>query len=113
MNESTDRQTGFLGTYFDRDAALRLARLAGILAWVLLGIYAYTTLVSVGQFWTLVATGAASYAGTSIFDRMSIPTMQFSQLMPGIVYFMMLKVAQQVLLILLDIEDNSRRGARK
>lgn len=113
MNESTDRQTGFLGTYFDRDAALRLARLAGILAWVLLGIYAYTTLVSVGQFWTLVATGAAFYAGTSIFDRMSIPTMQFSQLMPGIVYFMMLKVAQQVLLILLDIEDNSRRGARK
>lgn len=113
MNQSTDRQTGFLGTYFDRDAALRLARLAGILAWVLLGIYVYTTLVSVGQFWTLVATGAASYAGTSIFDRMSIPTMQFSQLMPGIVYFMMLKVAQQVLLILLDIEDNSRRGARK
>lgn len=113
MNQSKDRPTGFLGTYFDRDAALRLARLAGILAWILLGIYVYTTLVSVGQFWTLVATGAASYAGANIFDRLSIPTMQFSQLVPGLVYFMMLKVAQQGLLILLDVEDNSRRAARK
>jgi len=33
--------------------------------------------------------------------------------MPGVVYFVMLKVAQQVLPILLDAEANSRRAARK
>jgi hypothetical protein len=44
---------------------------------------------------------------------MSIPTLQISQLVPGLVYFVMLKIAQQVLLILLDVEDNSRRAARK
>lgn len=39
--------------------------------------------------------------------------MQISQLVPGLVYFVMLKVAKQVLLILLDTEDNFRRAARK
>jgi hypothetical protein len=113
MNQSPEDRTKFLGTYFDRDVALRMARWAGILAWVLLAMYVYITLVSIGQFLNLVLSGAASYAGANIFDRLSIPTMQISQLVPGLVYFVMLKVAQQVLLILLDVEDNSRRAARK
>jgi hypothetical protein len=113
MNESTDQRTGFLGTYFDRDVSLRMARWAGILAWVLLAMYIYTTVVSIGQFLFLLASGAASYTGANIFDLMSIPTLQISQLVPGLVYFVMLKIAQQVLLILLDVEDNSRRAARK
>ena len=113
MNQSSENRTGFLGTYFNRDAALRLARWADILAWVLLAMYAYTTLVSTGQFLSLLLSGAVSYTGTSIFDRLSIPTMQISQLVPGLVYFVMLKIAQQILLVLLDVEDNSRRAARK
>ena len=113
MDQSTEKRTGFLGTYFDRDASLRIARWAGILAWVLLAMYVYTALVSTGQFLFLLASGSISYANTNIFDRMSIPTMQISQLVPGLVYFVMLKTAQQVLLILLDMEDNSRRAARK
>jgi hypothetical protein len=113
MNESTDQRTGFFGTYFDRDVSLRMARWAGILAWAILAMYVYTTLVSTGQFLSMIISGAASYEGTNIFDRLSIPTMQISQLVPGLVYFVMLKIAQQVLLILLDIEDNSRRAARR
>ena len=113
MNRSTEDRTGFLGTYFNRDAALRLARWAGILAWVLLALHAYTTLFSIGQFLTLLASGAMSYSDTNIFDQLSTPAMHFLPLVPGLVYFIMLKVAQQVLLILLDVEDNSRRAARK
>ena len=113
MNQPADHRTGFLGTYFNRDSALRLARWTGILAWVLLAVYIYATVVSIGQFLSLLMTGAVSYAGTSIFDRLSIPMMHISQLVPGLVYFVMLKIAQQVLLILLDVEDNSRRAARK
>jgi hypothetical protein len=113
MNQSPENRTGFFGTYFDRDTSLRLARWAGILAWVLLGMYAYTTLVSTGQFLTMLISGGISYAGTSIFDRLSLPTMQISQLIPGLVYFILLKIAQQIILILLDVEDNSRRAARK
>ena len=113
MEQSKAKRTGFLGTYFDRDISLRVARWANILAWVILAMYAYTTLVSIGQQISLLATGAISYEGLTIFDRMSIPTLQISQLIPGLVYFVTLKVAQQVLLILLDVEDNSRRAARK
>jgi hypothetical protein len=113
MNQSTENRTGFFGTYFDRDAVLRVARLAGILAWALLGLYIYTTVISVVQFWSLAASGETFYEGANIFDLMSIPAQQVSQLVPGLVYFMMLKAAQQALLILLDVEDNSRRGARK
>lgn len=112
MKESTDQRTAFFGTYFDRDVAIRLARWAGILAWVLLGLYLYTTIVSIGQFLFLLTSGAVSYTGANIFDLMSIPTLQISQLIPGLVYFVMLKIAQQIILILLDVEDNSRRAAR-
>lgn len=113
MNRPTENRTGFLGTYFDRDTALRVARWAGILAWVLLAIYAYTTLVSLGQFFSVVAVGALPLEGMGLFDRLSIPSQYLTQLIPGLVYFVMLKIAQQVLLILLDMEDNSRRAARK
>ena len=113
MNQSKENRTEFFGTYFDRDAVLRIARWAGILAWIFLGIYVYLTLVSIGQYWFLVASGAASYEGANIFDLLSIPSLQISQLVPGVVYFITLKTAQQILLILLDVEDNSRRAARK
>lgn len=113
MEQSKADRTGFLGTYFDRDISLQVARWANILAWVILAMYAYTTLVSIGQQISLLASGAISYEGLTIFDRMSIPTLQISQLIPGLVYFVTLKVAQQALLILLDVEDNSRRAARK
>ena len=113
MNQSTEERTGFLGTYFDRDASLRIARWAGILAWVLLGLYVYTTLVSIGQSITMIATGVVSYAEANIFDILSLPGMHISQLSPGLVYFVLLKIAEQVILILLDVEDNSRRAARK
>jgi hypothetical protein len=113
MEQQIEKKTDFMGTYFDREAALRFARFAGILAWVLLGMFIYTTLISIGQFWWAVTYGGASYVGVNIFDKLSIPTMQISQLTPGLVYFTMLKIAQQVILILLDMEDNSRRAARK
>jgi hypothetical protein len=54
-----------------------------------------------------------TFENMTLFDRLSIPTLQLTQLAPGLVYFVLLKVAQQALLILLDMEDNSRRAARK
>lgn len=115
MNRSAENRTGFLGTYFDRDITLRVARLAGILAWVLLAFYVYITVLTLAQYWWLVAAGGVSLQGLNIFDRLITPAMQIqmSSLPSGLVYFVMLKVAQQTLLILLDVEDNSRRAARK
>lgn len=113
MERSTEKQTVFLGTYFDRDVVLRVARFAGGLAWAVLVLYVYNTIASIGQFWLLLASAEVSYANANIFDRMMVPTTPLMQLVPGLAYFVMLKAAQQVLLILLDMEDNSRRAARK
>lgn len=113
MDRPTEKPTGFMGTYFDREAVLKVARFAGGLAWALLILYVYNTVAAIGQFWFLLASDEVSYANANIFDRMMIPTSPVIQLAPGLVYFAMLKTAQQALLILLDMEDNSRRAARK
>ena len=112
MTESNEKRTGFLATYFDRDAVVKIARIAGIFAWVTLGVYAITTLVSFTQFMLQFVTGIFYQKGMSIVDVISYFSPYFLQLMPGLVYFIGLKFAEHGLLILLDIEDNTRRAAR-
>ena len=46
MTESTEKQTSYFGTYFDRDSILRFSRWADIVAWVTLTIYILTWLLS-------------------------------------------------------------------
>ncbi|MBI3153357.1 MAG: hypothetical protein HYZ21_14585 [Chloroflexi bacterium] len=113
MTESTENHTGFLGTYFDRDTVIKISRAAGIFAWVALGIYLFTTLVSLSQFLIQFATGVFYQKGISIVDILSFFNPYLLQPIPGLVYFIGLKFAQHGLLILLDMEDNTRRAARK
>lgn len=112
MTETTEKRTGFLATYFDRDAVLLIAKTAGILAWVILGIYILTTLISFSQFMLQYITGIYYQKGLTIVDIASFFTPYFMQPIPGLVYFIGLKFAEHGLLILLDIEDNTRRAAR-
>jgi hypothetical protein len=112
MTESTEKRTGFLATYFDRDAVLKIARTAGIFAWVALGIYTFTTLISFAQFMLQFVTGVYYQKGMSIIDLISFFSPYLLQAMPGLIYFIGLKFAEHGLLILLDIEDNTRRSAR-
>lgn len=112
MKVQNGSKTNFLGTYFDRDAVMRLARLAGVVGWLLLGLYAYTTFVAVGQYMVFVFSGAISFEGMTFFDRLSMPNSFIQQLVPGVVYFILMRAVQQILLIFLDVEDNSRRAAR-
>lgn len=112
MTERNENKTNFLGTYFDRDAVLRLARLAGALGWILLALYVYMTFIAVFQYMVFVLSGAISFDGMGFFDRLSMPNSFIQQLVPGVVYFVLMKAVQQILLIFLDVEDNSRRAAR-
>jgi hypothetical protein len=48
----------------------------------------------------------------SIIDLISFFSPYLLQAMPGLIYFIGLKFAEHGLLILLDIEDNTRRSAR-
>lgn len=113
MTESTENHTGFLGTYFDRDAVIKISRAAGIFAWIALVAYLFFSLISFSQFMIQFATGVYYQKGLSVIDVLNFFTPYVLQPIPGLLYFISLKFIQHGLLILLDMEDNTRRAARK
>lgn len=113
MSESNERQAGFLGTYFDRDGILRLSRWADVLAWVVLTVYLLTWLVSLILFFAQYMNGLFFDKGGTFLTAFSLFTPYLQQPLPGVFYFFALQGISKGLLILLDVEDNTRRAARK
>ncbi len=97
--------TGFLGTYFELDAVLRLERWVRIIAWLVLVAYFMDSGITFYQ----VAYGAISNGypldWAYVFQL-------FSRLIQGGVLFMLMQAVAKILLIMLDIEDNTRRAGR-
>lgn len=95
----------FLGTYFDRDVVLRLERWVRIIAWGVLASY-------------VVEAGYTAYQNiySSIINGFPMDPYFYistvSRILVGGVLFILLQVAGQMMLILMDIEDNTRRAAR-
>lgn len=112
MSESTEKQAGFFGTYFDRDGVLRLSRWADIIAWIVLTIYLLSWLFSLllyfGQFFNAMYVDK----GATFLNTINMFTPFLQQPLPGIFYFFGLQGISKGLLIFLDMEDNTRRGAR-
>jgi hypothetical protein len=106
------RQAGFLGTYFDRDGILRLSRWADVLAWIVLTVYLLSWLSSFLMFLGQYFSGLYFDKGATFLNVINIFASQFLQPLPGIFYFFGLQALSKGLLILLDIEDNTRRAAR-
>ena len=107
----TEEKPRFLGTYFDRDAVIRMARVIAILSWAVAAIYAADLVISVGV-WVLqyirhiiVPLGFTDFAQQMLFI--------FERPLHGILYFAAMQAVSKGLLMLLDIEDNTRRMARK
>ena len=100
-----DKHTGFLGTYFDRDSVLKLEFWSRVAAWVVLVLYLYNVGYSVIQTLYNAFIGGFSpdwwYLGSLV-----------TPLAQGLVLFILMQVAAKCMLILLDIEDNTRRSAR-
>jgi hypothetical protein len=113
MNESNEKQAAFLGTYFDRDAVMRLSRWADTLAWIVLSIYAIYWIFSVLLFIGQYASGLFFDKGMTFLNVVNTFTPLFLQPIPGIAYFFGLQAVSKALLILMDMEDNTRRAARK
>ena len=113
MTDTNESKTDFAGTYFDRDAVLRLATVARILSWVVLAIYALTTILSFAQFIPQFSSGLFFDKGMSAFNVLNLFSPYLVQPLPGIFYFIVLQAASSGLLIFLDMEDNTRRAARK
>jgi len=113
MNESNEKQAGFFGTYFERDSVLRLAHGADTLSWVTLTIYGLTWLVSMLTFIAQFFSGIFFDKGGTFLMTLNIFVPYLLQPLPGVFYFFGLQAVSKVLLILLDMEDNTRRAARK
>jgi hypothetical protein len=108
MSESTEK---FMGTYFDRDAVMRMARWLAILSWVVAAIYAWDVVLSLG-IWVLqyirhliMPMGFTDVAQQMLFI--------IERPLHGVLYFAAMQAVSKGLLIMLDIEDNTRRAARK
>jgi hypothetical protein len=111
MSEVQDKSLGFAGTYFDRSVLLRLVRVAEIAAWVVLVVYALQLVLSAGVYVLSYARGFLRGAGfTDMFQQILFV---LEQPFRGIVYFIGLQALAKILLIFMDIEDNTRRAARK
>ena len=113
MSESNNSQEKFFGTYFDRDNILRVSRWAEAIAWVILTVYIVTWLLSVLLFIAQYSNGLFFDKGMTFLSIFSILKPYFVEPLPGVIYFFVLQGIAKALLIMLDMEDNSRRAARK
>ncbi len=108
MSEGNER---FLGTFFDRDSVIRIARVLLVLSWVVAAIYAADVVVGLAGFGLQFARGFMGGMGfTDIFQNLLYI---LERPLHGIVYFAILQTLGRGLLIALDVEDNTRRAARK
>ncbi len=101
----------FLGTYFDRDAVLKMARVIAILSWVTAGIYAWDLILSLGILFLqyirhlIMPMGFTDIAQQLLFI--------FERPLHGVLYFAAMQAVSKGLMIMLDMEESLRRAARK
>ena len=113
MSETNDKQEKYLGAYFDRDSILRLSRWADAGGWIVLAVYGVIWLFSLLLFFSQYASGMMGDKGMNFLMGISLFSPYFTQPLPGVFYFFGLQAISKALLIMLDLEDNSRRAARK
>ncbi len=101
----------FLGTYFDRDSVVKVSRWGEILSWVVVGVYAVDLLLALGVFVLQYARGF--WAGIGFTDVFTNALYIAERPFRGVIYFIALQAISKSLLILMDMEDNTRRAARK
>ena len=109
MSESKNDK--FMGTYFDRDAVVKVSRWGEILSWVVVGVYAVDLIVALGVFVLQFIRGFWGPMGFS--DVLTNVLYIIERPFRGVVYFIALQAISKALLILMDMEDNTRRTARK
>ncbi|MFZ5903685.1 MAG: hypothetical protein ACOYZ8_09070 [Chloroflexota bacterium] len=109
MSESKDEK--FMGTYFDRDAVMTVSRWAEILSWVVVVVYAVDLVAALGVFALQYIRGF--WMGMGFSDVFMNVLYIVERPFRGVAYFIALQAIGKALLILMDMEDNTRRAARK
>ncbi len=107
----TNENQKFLGTYFDRDAVIRMARVIAILSWIVAGIYIVDIVLAAGVFGLQYMRGFM--VGQGFTDSLQIIVYTAERPLHGMLYFAAMQAVSKGLLIFLDVEDNTRRAARR
>jgi hypothetical protein len=113
MTEANEKQASYMGTYFDRDGVLRLSRWADVVAWVILTIYILWWLSSFLMFIGQYLNGLIYDKGGTFLNVVNTFAGQLQLVLPGVFYFFGLEGISKGLLMFMDMEDNTRRAARK
>ena len=111
MTEIKETKTNFAGTYYNLDTVLRITKVLKISSWVIAGFYGYQLVVNLVVFFLQLSRKLIYFGGPTDFMQQII--WQFQPSLAGLIFFASLQAIAQGLLILLDIEDNTRRAARK
>ncbi len=106
----SEQRTGFMGTYFDKNAILRLSRWSEVLAWVVTVVYAVDLLLAIGVFALQYARGF--WSGLGITDIFTTLIYTIERPFRGAVYFVILMAISKGILILMEMEDSLRRSVR-
>jgi len=107
----SEQRTGYLGTYFDKDLILLLVKVARVFSWVVVVFYAIQWFVQFGV--DLLSILRGFWVGLGFTDYAMNLIVLFEQPLRGVVYFIVLQAVAQVLLLFMDIEDNTRRISRE
>jgi len=111
MNEKQEKGLSFAGTYFDRSSIIRVSRWAEISSWVVAVIYGLDLVLAIGVF--VLANLRGFWGGLGFTDYAQNILFIIERPFRGIAYFFALQAIGKALLILMDMEDNTRRAARK
>ncbi len=111
MAETKGSHVGFPATYFERDSVIRMAHVIAVLSWVVAGIYALDVIVGLGVFLLQYLRGLMG--GMGFTDYLQNILFILERPLHGMLYFAAMQAVSKGLLIFLDVEDNTRRAARK
>jgi hypothetical protein len=104
------QRSNFLGTYFNKNIVLRVSAAAKIFSWVVMGIYGVEFLVQIIA--TILQISRGYWTGMVVTDVLVNILSLFEQPLRGVVYFIVLQAAAEVILMLMDLEDNTRMAVR-
>jgi hypothetical protein len=107
---NTEKSEGFLGAYFSKSTVLRLASIAKVFSWIILGFYAAQWLLQVAVLILQYIRGFMQ--GMGLTDILQSLLILFEQPLRALVYFIVLQGVAQAMLMFMDIEDNTRKTAR-
>jgi len=111
MNDEQGNKAGFAGTYFDPSTIMRVARWAEISSWIVAVLYSIDLIVALGAF--VLSNLRGFWVGMGFTDYVQNILFIIERPFRGIAYFFALQAIGKALLILMDMENNTRRAARK